>query len=154
MDSSRPPPAPGRSPALRAAMIPALVIFFASGAAAMIYQVAWQRMLVIFSGADVHAATVVVAAFMAGLGCGSLAGGQIADRVSRRRSIALFAAAELAVAGFGLFSDTLFYDVLYERAGRVDLGLGATAILLLFALLWPTCLMGASLPLLARGLTR
>ena len=110
-------------------------------------------MLVIFSGADVHAATIVVAAFMAGLGCGSLGGGQIADRVSRRRSIALFAAAELAVAGFGLFSDTLFYDVLYERAGHVDIGLGATAVILLFALLWPTCLMGASLPLLARGLT-
>jgi len=101
VDSPRPPPAPGGSPAWRAATIPALVIFFASGSAAMIYQVAWQRMLVIFSGADVHAATVVVAAFMAGLGCGSLAGGQVADRVSRRRSITLFAAAELAVAGFG-----------------------------------------------------
>jgi spermidine synthase len=134
-------------------LIPALVIFFASGAAALVYQVAWQRMLVIFSGADVHAATIVVAAFMAGLGCGSLGGGQIADRVSRRTSLTLFAAAELAVAGFGLVSPTVFYDFLYARLGPIEIGLGATALLLMFALLWPTFLMGASLPLLARGLT-
>lgn len=153
MDSSRPLLAPGRSPASRAALIPALAIFFVSGATALVYQVAWQRMLVIFSGADIHAATIVVAAFMAGLGCGSLGGGQMADRVSRRTSLALFAAAELAVAGFGLVSHTLFYDVLYERLGQLQIGLSATAVVLLFALLWPTFFMGASLPLLARSLT-
>jgi spermidine synthase len=144
---------PGRNPTARAALMPALAIFFASGTAALVYQVAWQRMLVIFSGADVHAATIVVAAFMAGLGCGSLGGGHLADRVSRRTSLAMFAAAELAVAGFGLVSPIVFYDFLYERLGRVEIGLAATALVLMFALLWPTFLMGASLPLLARGLT-
>lgn len=134
-------------------LIPALVIFFASGVAALIYQVTWQRMLVIFSGTDVHSATIVVAAFMAGLGCGSAGGGRIADRVSRRTSIALFAAAELAIAAFGTFSPTLFYTILYERAGQVNLGLAATAVILVLALIGPTFLMGASLPLLARGLT-
>jgi spermidine synthase len=134
-------------------LIPALAIFFASGVAALVYQVTWQRMLVIFSGTDVHSATIVVAAFMAGLGCGSLGGGQIADRLSRRTSIALFAAAELAIAAFGLFSPTFFYTILYERAGQVNVGRGATAVVLLFALIWPTFLMGVSLPLLARGLT-
>jgi len=134
-------------------LIPALAIFFASGVAALVYQVTWQRMLVIFSGTDVHSATIVVAAFMAGLGCGSLAGGQIADRLSRRASIALFAAAELAIAAFGLFSPTFFYTILYERAGQMNVGRGATAVVLLFALIWPTFLMGVSLPLLARGLT-
>ncbi|MEO8258193.1 MAG: fused MFS/spermidine synthase [Acidobacteriota bacterium] len=153
MDASRLPAKAGRTPASRAAVLPALAIFFASGAAALVYQVAWQRMLVIFSGADVHAATIVVAAFMAGLGCGSLGGGQLADRVSRRTSLSLFAAAELCVAGFGLVSPPLFYDFLYRQLGQVQIGLGATALVLMFALLWPTFLMGASLPLLARGLT-
>ena len=134
-------------------LTPALAIFFTSGFAALVYQVVWQRMLVIFSGADVHSATIVVAAFMAGLGCGSVGGGHVADRVSRMSSIALFAAAELAVAAFGLLSPTLFYNVLYERAGHLDIGLSATAVVLLCALLWPTFLMGASLPLLARGVT-
>ena len=144
--------APGGRPA-RWMLPAALAVFFTSGVAALAYQVAWQRMLVIFSGADVHSATIVVAAFMAGLGLGSAGGGHVADRVSRVSSIALFAGAELAVALFGLISPTLFYDVLYERAGAMPIGLGATAAVLVLALLWPTFLMGASLPLLARGLT-
>ena len=52
----------------------ALIVFFASGFAALLYQVVWQRLLVLFSGADVVSVTIIVAAFMAGLGCGSLAG--------------------------------------------------------------------------------
>src|SRR5438876_3899862 len=63
-------------------LTPALAIFFTSGFAALVYQVVWQRMLVIFSGADVHSATIVVAAFMAGLGCGSV------GRTRRRPRIA------------------------------------------------------------------
>jgi hypothetical protein len=65
-------------------MLPAaLALFFTTGFAALVYQVVWQRTLTIFSGADVHSATVVVAAFMAGLGCGSLVGGHLADRLSQ-----------------------------------------------------------------------
>ncbi len=135
-------------------LAPALLLFFVSGFAALLYQVIWQRLLVFFSGADVHSATIVVAAFMAGLGCGSFAGGHVADRVSRRTSLALFACAEVAVAVFGFFSSRLFYDVLYTRLAHVDLGTVPTALLLFAALLWPTFLMGASLPLLSRGLTR
>lgn len=135
-------------------LIAALVLFFVSGFAALLYQVIWQRLLVFFSGADVHSATVVVAAFMAGLGCGSFVGGQVADRVNRSTSLALFAIAELAVAVFGFFSSTLFYDVLYQRLGHLEYGVVPTALVLFAALLWPTFFMGASLPLLSRGLTR
>jgi hypothetical protein len=39
-----------------------LLVLFISGFAALLYQVAWQRMLVIFSGADVYSATIVVSA--------------------------------------------------------------------------------------------
>ena len=133
---------------------PALVVFFTSGLAALIYQVTWQRVLVIFSGTDVHSATIVVAAFMAGLGCGSLAGGQIADRVSRTKSLALFIVSELAVGMFGFVSIAFFYRFLYGRLGPLGLGLPATSAILFLALLWPTFFMGASLPLLSRALTR
>jgi predicted membrane-bound spermidine synthase len=61
-------------------------VFFGSGLAALMYQVIWQRILAIFSGADVFSVTIIVAAFMAGLGVGSLAGGQVADRVTARAS--------------------------------------------------------------------
>jgi fucose permease len=70
----------------------ALLVFFASGFAALVYQVIWQRLLTIFLGADVQSATLVVAAFMTGLGCGSLVGGQVADRVSRTCSVLCWAA--------------------------------------------------------------
>lgn len=135
-------------------LVPALAVYFASGFAALVYQVIWQRLLAIFSGADVHSATVVVGAFMAGLGCGSIAGGHIADRVSSRASLALFALAEVAVGAFGLASGALFYDVLYQRVGHLGIGLAPTAAILFAVLLWPTFFMGASLPLLSRGLTR
>ena len=130
-----------------------LLVFFISGFAALLYQVAWQRMLVVFSGADVYSATIVVSAYMAGLGLGSFVGGQVADRVRARTSLALFALAELSIAIFGAFSTTLYYDVLYQRLGDVALPAPAIAALLIVSLLWPTFFMGASLPLLSRAVT-
>jgi predicted membrane-bound spermidine synthase len=129
------------------------IIFFASGFAALVYQIVWQRLLVIFSGSDVHSATVIVAAFMAGLGCGNLAGAQAADRLSARANLACFAAAELAIAAFGFFSADLYYGVLYRRFGHVALSGEARGAMLFISLLWPTFFMGVSLPLLARALT-
>jgi spermidine synthase len=131
----------------------ALVVFFLSGIAALLYQVIWQRMLVMFSGADVFSTTLIVAAFMAGLGIGSLSGGHLADRMSRHVSLLLFAAAELAIAAFSVFSRTLYYDLLYTRLGPLALPETAMAGLLFVSLLWPTFFMGVSLPLLARALT-
>ena len=45
--------------------------FFASGAAALVYQVAWQRILSFETGVGVYSIALIVAAFMAGLGVGS-----------------------------------------------------------------------------------
>jgi predicted membrane-bound spermidine synthase len=131
----------------------ALAVFFASGFAALLYQVIWQRMLALFSGADVFSVTIIVAAFMAGLGCGSLAGGHLADRVTRARCLVWFACAETAIAGFALASRWIFYDVLYTRFGAVELPGPALAAVLFGAVLWPTFFMGLSLPLLARGMS-
>lgn len=89
----------------------ALAIFFASGFAALLYQVIWQRMLGLFSGVDIYSVTIIVAAYMAGLGCGSLAGGHLADQLSRRFNLLVFAGCELAIALFALISKALYYDV-------------------------------------------
>jgi predicted membrane-bound spermidine synthase len=130
-----------------------VVVFFASGFAALLYQVIWQRMLATFLGADVYSATVIVAAFMAGLGTGHLAGGHLADRLSGRASLAAFGAAELSIALFAVVSTSFYYGVLYEHLAGLDLHPAATAAVLFVSLLWPTFFMGASLPLLARALT-
>jgi predicted membrane-bound spermidine synthase len=137
----------------RAALALLLALFFASGFAALLYQVIWQRLLAIFSGADVFSVTIVVAAFMGGLGCGNLAGGHLADRLSRAGCLALFAGAELAIALFALASKAFFYDFLYAELGGLALPMPALAALLFASVVWPTFFMGVSLPLLARGLT-
>src|SRR5258705_7392864 len=127
-------------------------IFFTSGFAALLYQVIWQRLLVLFSGADLYSVTIIVAAFMGGMGAGHLAGGQLADRITARAALLFFALAECAIAVFGFFSRALYYDVLYGRLGDLHVPAPALAALLFLSLLWPTFFMGASLPLLARAL--
>jgi spermidine synthase len=47
-------------------------LFFLSGFSALSYQIAWQRMLGVFAGSDSVATTVIVGAFLFGLGIGSL----------------------------------------------------------------------------------
>ena len=128
-----------------------LAVFFTSGFAALLYQVVWQRMLAMFSGADVYSATLIVAAFMGGLGVGHLAGGHVADRVSGRASLFLFGAAEAAIAVFGACSTALYYGFLYQRLGHLSIPREGIAVILFGSLLWPAFFMGASLPLLARA---
>jgi spermidine synthase len=132
----------------------AFLLFFVSGFAALLYQVIWQRVLTLFSGADVYSVTIIVAAFMAGLGLGSLAGGYLADRLDLGRRILLFAAAELAVAFFAFVSLWLYYDLLYLQLGHLAISPVVLAVVLFVSLVWPTFLMGMTLPLLARTLTQ
>jgi predicted membrane-bound spermidine synthase len=129
------------------------VAFFLSGFAALLYQVVWQRMLVVFSGADVYSSTVIVAAFMAGLGVGHVTGGFAADRASRHKALILFAGAEVSIAIFSLLSRALYYDFLYQRLGSYQLSTPLLTVILFTSLLWPTFFMGVSLPLLARAAT-
>ena len=71
------------------------LLFFLSGAAALVYQVAWQRLLALHSGVGLYSVAMIVAAFMAGLGIGSHQGGRLSTAVSSRRALRAFAALEL-----------------------------------------------------------
>src|ERR1700728_1897669 len=76
-------------------------LFFFSGFPALIYQLTWQRELFRIFGVNSESVTIVVTAFMLGLGLGSLAGGW----VSKQRWISLLpllAALGLANAGLRL----------------------------------------------------
>jgi hypothetical protein len=128
------------------------VAFFCSGFAALLCQIVWQRMLGIFAGSDTVSAALVVGAFLAGLGLGSILGAKVADRLSPYRALVGFALAEAGVAGFALISKFFLYDFLAtDLAGVVDDPVAIFA--LCFAgLVLPTTLMGASLPLLARAI--
>jgi len=127
------------------------VAFFCSGFAALLCQIVWQRMLGIFAGSDTVSAALVVGAFLAGLGLGSILGAYAADRLSPARALAGFALCEAGVALCAFLSKPFLYDWLaLSMAGRVDAPLAVFA--LCFAgLVVPTTLMGASLPLLSRA---
>lgn len=128
------------------------VAFFCSGFGALLCQIVWQRMLGIFAGSDTVSAALVVGAFLAGLGLGSIIGAKVADRLSPYRAMIGFAMAEGGVAVFALLSKFFLYDFLAtDLAGVVDNPIAIFA--LCFAgLVLPTTLMGASLPLLARAI--
>ncbi|WP_394990546.1 fused MFS/spermidine synthase [Emticicia sp.] len=128
-----------------------LLIFFFSGFAALIYQVIWQRWLVFYTGISSVSISLIVSAFMAGLGLGYLAGGQLADRVGKNRPILLFVLAELGIGVFALVSKSIIYDWLYQ-SNALEGGSNFQIYLILFLiLLFPTFLMGLSLPLLSKA---
>jgi predicted membrane-bound spermidine synthase len=132
-------------------MLRLTIAFGCSGFAALLCQTAWQRMLGIFAGSDTVSAALVVGAFLAGLGLGSLLGAQVADRLSPARALLGFALVETGVAAAALASPLVLHQWLaVGLAGVVDAPMAIFA--LCFAgLVVPTTLMGASLPLLARA---
>ena len=115
------------------------------------YQVAWQRILALHSGVGAYSVAMIVAAFMAGLGLGSHAGGVWSARLDPRRALFAFAAAELGIGLFGAASAWVYYDLLYERAAALYAQPWRAGLLHFLALLLPTFLMGTSLPLLVRA---
>jgi spermidine synthase len=137
-------------------MFPRLaVLFFLSGACALIYQVLWLRQLSLIFGVTVYAASTVLATFMAGLAIGSAAAGRLSERV--RRPLLWFGAAEALIGVTALLSPVAL-DVV--TAGYVALAPGlesrALATVLRFVcsaavLLVPTILMGATLPLVLQS---
>src|SRR5256885_13461717 len=131
----------------------AFVVFFASGFAALLYQVIWQRLLVFFSGADVYSVTLIVTTFMAGLGLGNLVGGYVADRLPRRTNLLMFIAAELAIMIFGLLSKGFFYDFLYTRHPELGQSSWLLWIVLFCGLFLSRVFIGVFLSLLVKPLT-
>ena len=119
-------------------------IFFVSGFSALIYQVCWQRLLFTGFGVDLTSITVIVSVFMAGLGIGAFFGGRIADKFSKN-IIILFCLIEFGIGCFGLLSHHLILNL---QDMLIHTNLLMTALGSFILLLFPTFLMGTTLPLL------
>jgi hypothetical protein len=126
-----------------------LSLVAASGAAALIYQVTWQRWLALTTGSSTGSMAIVVAAFLAGISLGAYAGGTLADRLPARLGWLVFAALEIATAAFALASPTVLYDLLPMASGLGPDALLRTMAVLLVVLLPPTMLMGMTMPILS-----
>jgi spermidine synthase len=137
-------------------MAPLAVLFFLSGIAGLIYQILWLRLLSLTFGVTVYAATTVLAAFMAGLGAGSVLGGTLAQRVSD--PLRYFGVAELLIGlsalatPMALAAASNLYAALHASMDVTPaLLIGLRFVCSLVVLFVPTTLMGASLPLLTRA---
>ncbi len=120
-------------------------VFILSGISALIYQLVWQRALLTIYGSNVESVAMVVAAFLAGLGIGSIVGGWI-SKSARAPLVLLFGLAELGVGAYGLISLKLF-DAVGALTSVQTHGLTTGALVFMLVFL-PTLLMGATLPLL------
>lgn len=123
-------------------------VFFVSGMAALLYQLAWQRSLFTIYGTNSESITAIVAAFMLGLGLGSIVGGRISHHTKWSR-VKVFAVVELITGLYGFISLPLL-GMVGEATAGVNVG---TAMALSFTLVvLPTLLMGATLPILVQHL--
>jgi spermidine synthase len=129
-------------------------LYFVSGFNALLYQVAWQRMLGLFSGSDVRSVTIIVASYLLGLGLGNLLGGSVSDRLSNQRCVMVYGFCNLGIAAFALASRFLFYDLLFLRLQYLAQSLPVTLGIVFLSLLFPTVLMGISLPMLSKAVNR
>jgi len=126
-----------------------------SGLAALVYQVVWTRLLGFAFGTSTEAIGTVLAIFFAGLALGNLLAARGLARA--RRPLLVYALLEAGIGAFALASLPALQRLpaVYAAAGA-DRG-PAVAVLLRVALatallLPPTLAMGATLPLVARGL--
>ena len=137
----------------------AIFCLLISGAAGLVYQVVWMRYLSLFLGHTSYAVVAVLVAFMGGLALGNAWLGARADRV--QRPLALYAWLEIGIAGYAVFFP-YYYDWCDEAyvglarswqlggAGLLGLKFGFS----LLTILLPTVLMGGTLPVMTKLLTR
>ena len=132
-------------------------VFFASGAAALMFEALWFRQAGLVLGNSIWASAIVTAAFMAGLAVGN---GVVAKRGPRTtRPLFVYAALELAVGVVGALVVWLLpglVSVLGPLFRSFESTFGVNALRLgaaLLVLVVPSSAMGATLPLLARALS-
>ena len=136
-----------------------LFCFFFSGAAGLIYQVVWTRMLTQIFGNTTYAIATVLSAFMAGLAIGSYLFGQIADR--GKNDFLIYGILEAGVGVYGFLVPWIFamaqkvYGPIFGLNESYPFVFNLVLFFLSFVLLvFPTLLMGATLPVLSRFFVR
>lgn len=137
------------------------ILFIASGATGLIYQIAWFKYLSLFLGNTTYAQTIVLATFMGGLAIGASVWGPRADRT--RSPILLYGALEFFIGVYCLLYPllmTLVKGAFISSVRALQLPSDGGAVLLLklvasvLTLILPTILMGGTLPVLVRFLTQ
>ncbi len=150
---------PGPQKEKPAAALPArgdillLIAVGVSGAAAMVYEVAWARILAIVYGSSIYGVTIMLSTFLLGIAGGSALAGRILR--SRKKAAPLsWLSWLLAGCGSGAFVSLLLarqlpflFVELYNSTAGSDLGLFFSQFVISFLLMLPTTLcLGAMIP--------
>lgn len=152
MTGASPPPSRSSSGLL-------LVLFFASGFAALVYQVLWARQIGLLLGSTAQSAALTIAIFFTGIAAGGWSWGR--RSTSGSSSLRLFGLVEVGVAltALGHFVVLDAYHaaqpVLFRLVGDAPALDTLTKVLIAASLLLPSAfLMGGTLPLMGQHLIR
>jgi spermidine synthase len=88
-----------------------LVVFALSGFIAMVYEIAWTRVLSLIIGSSVYAFTIMLTTFLVGLAAGASIMSGLADRIGRKRGMEGIASL-LALTGVTAFITLTFLHML------------------------------------------
>jgi spermidine synthase len=132
----------------------AAATLLATGAAGLVYEVAWQRYLAILTGADHVATATTLAVFLGGLSLGYALCGRLSARTER--PLLAYAVLEVAIGVWGLLFPTWFRiaeraSAGWSFAGWTGIVAGALGVAIPL-ILAPAMLMGATVPFMTRGL--
>jgi len=138
---------------IRARWLPVLlVLFVGSGCAALIYEVVWFQLLQLSIGSSAVSLGVLLGIYMGGMCLGSLLLPRYVG--ARHHPLRVYAFLELGIGFFGvivLYGVPVIGGLYTEWAGTGTASLVLRALVASICLLPPTLLMGATLPVVARG---
>ncbi|HVY92774.1 MAG TPA: fused MFS/spermidine synthase, partial [Bryobacteraceae bacterium] len=140
------------APSRTSRLLPALLVLFAaSGCAALIYEIVWLQLLQLVIGSNAMSIAVLLGTWMGGMCIGSLLLPRLIP--STRNALKVYALLELATGICGilvLFGLPLLRNVYLAGLSSGLPNAALRAICCAVCLLPPTILMGATLPLIAR----
>jgi spermidine synthase len=135
-----------------------LVAFAFSGAAALIYEVAWTRALSLVLGSTVYALSTMLSTFMGGLAIGAFIGGRISHRSNPTFLLGL---CEMGIGMTGLVSIPIIYNLphlyayIYKSLHLHPVLFYVFQVLVCgLVMLGPTTLMGATFPLVVKYISK
>jgi spermidine synthase len=129
-----------------------VLLFAASGCAALIYEIVWFQLLQLVIGSSAVSLGLLLAAYMGGLCLGSAAFARMVS--ARHHPMRVYALLELGIAAFGiaaLLGVPLVGRLYVAGATSGLLGVVLRGAVAAVCLLPPTLLMGASFPAIARS---
>lgn len=146
----------GQKPAIAAG---AIILFFFSGAAALVYEVLWMKELSLLFGNSAQAAAATLAAFFAGIAAGNAYWGRRSAEIAR--PLRAYGLLELGVAASAVFYFGVLhaYDSIYGALFGLFEGTPVFFMLikffLSFLLFFPSAFfMGGTLPIMTQFLVR